>query len=72
MNRGGTRTLIRQVRADGRHASPLPAIALTAFGRDQDRLDALRAGYQQHVMKPVEPHQILQMASELTSNHQTP
>jgi len=27
---------------------------------------------EQHVMKPVEPHQILQMASELTRNHQTP
>jgi len=64
--------LIRQVRADGRHASLLPAIALTAFGRDQDRLDALRAGYQQHVMKPVEPHQILQVASELTRNPQAP
>jgi CheY-like chemotaxis protein len=63
--------LIRQIRTSGHPASTLPAIALTAFGRDQDRADALRAGYQQHVMKPVEPHHILEIAWELTGNRQT-
>ena len=34
---------------------PLPAIALTAHGRAEDRLQALRAGFQMHLVKPVEP-----------------
>jgi CheY-like chemotaxis protein/nitrogen-specific signal transduction histidine kinase len=63
--------LIRQVRAGGRPASLLPAIALTAFGRDQDRVEALKAGYQYHVMKPVKAQQILRIAAQLTDARQT-
>ena len=33
----------------------LPAVALTAFGRAQDRIRALEAGFQTHVSKPAEP-----------------
>jgi CheY-like chemotaxis protein len=33
----------------------IPAIALTAFGRSEDRLRALAAGFRMHVAKPVEP-----------------
>jgi PAS domain S-box-containing protein len=32
----------------------LPAIAVTAFGRNEDRLEALHAGYDAHVPKPIE------------------
>jgi CheY-like chemotaxis protein/two-component sensor histidine kinase len=46
--------LIRQVRAaDGAHRS-IPAIALTAFARSEDRQRALGSGYQVHVAKPVD------------------
>ena len=46
--------LIRDVRA--RHsAKELPAAALTAFARVEDRKRALRAGFQTHVSKPVDP-----------------
>jgi CheY-like chemotaxis protein len=31
----------------------LPAIALTAFSRAEDRADALEAGFQIHLTKPV-------------------
>jgi len=34
---------------------PIPAIALTAFGRSEDRQRALQAGFHKHVAKPVEP-----------------
>jgi len=34
----------------------LPAIAVTAFSRPEDRDRALAAGYQMHVAKPVPPH----------------
>ena len=36
-----------------------PAIALTAFARSEDRARALLAGYQIHIAKPVEPHELL-------------
>ena len=45
--------LIRTLRAGGYDASRLPAIALTAFSRAEDRADALEAGFQMHLVKPV-------------------
>ena len=32
----------------------IPAIALTAFGRDEDRAKAINAGFHAHLSKPVE------------------
>ena len=58
--------LIRKIRATGRSADTLPAIALTAFARDEDRNRALDAGYQYHVVKPVQPEHLLRIVSELT------
>lgn len=43
-------------------ARNLPAIALTAYAREEDRADALAAGFQLHVTKPVEPDQLLHRA----------
>jgi CheY-like chemotaxis protein len=48
--------LIRQIRANGHH--DLPALALTAFVRSQDRRQALLAGFQMHLPKPVDPHEL--------------
>jgi PAS domain S-box-containing protein len=47
-------SLIRKLREWERRQGHdvLPAIALTAFGRAQDRTDALEAGFQMHVIKP--------------------
>jgi signal transduction histidine kinase len=36
-----------------------PAIALTAFAREEDRLRALSAGFHMHLSKPVEPRQLV-------------
>jgi PAS domain S-box-containing protein len=46
--------LIREVRARGYSFQKLPAIALTAFARTEDRQKALRAGFQLHLVKPVD------------------
>jgi PAS domain S-box-containing protein len=46
--------LMRALRAGGHSAERLPAIALTAFTRPEDRQDALRAGFQIHLAKPVD------------------
>ncbi len=43
----------------------VPAIALTAYARTEDRLHALRAGYQVHVPKPVELAELAAVAASL-------
>jgi PAS domain S-box-containing protein len=45
--------LIRTLRAQGYSPARLPAVALTAFIRTEDESDALEAGYQIHLSKPV-------------------
>jgi PAS domain S-box-containing protein len=45
--------LIRALRGGGYSAERLPAVALTAFIRTEDRSDALEAGFQIHLGKPV-------------------
>ncbi|HJU06001.1 MAG TPA: response regulator [Nitrospiraceae bacterium] len=48
--------LIRKVRAmEPDRGGRIPAVALTAYARVEDRLRALSAGFQMHVSKPVEP-----------------
>ena len=52
--------LLRQVRALGpEKGSTLPAIALTAFARSEDRARALHAGFLAHISKPVEPAELV-------------
>ncbi len=52
--------LLRRVRALGQaRGGRLPAIALTAFARSEDRTRALRAGFLLHVSKPVEPSELV-------------
>jgi signal transduction histidine kinase/DNA-binding response OmpR family regulator len=52
--------LIRTVRAlPGAHGSRIPAIALTAYARGEDRTAALRAGFDMHLTKPIEPAELL-------------
>jgi CheY-like chemotaxis protein len=52
--------LIQQVRQMGpQNCGAIPAIALTAYARTEDRTRALRAGYQAHLAKPVEPAELV-------------
>jgi CheY-like chemotaxis protein/anti-sigma regulatory factor (Ser/Thr protein kinase) len=39
-------------------SSRIPAVALTALGRSEDRLKAFAAGFRMHVAKPVEPAEL--------------
>jgi signal transduction histidine kinase/ActR/RegA family two-component response regulator len=51
--------LIRQVRSlETSGTDRIPAVALTAYARMEDRLQALSAGYNMHVPKPVEPAEL--------------
>jgi CheY-like chemotaxis protein len=52
--------LLRRVRALGpTRGGNLPAVALTAFARSEDRTRALHAGFLVHVSKPVEPSELV-------------
>jgi PAS domain S-box-containing protein len=52
-------SLIRKVRAlDPRQGGRTPAVALTAYGRTEDRMRTLSAGYNMHVPKPVDPGEL--------------
>ncbi|MDQ3687975.1 MAG: PAS domain S-box protein [Acidobacteriota bacterium] len=43
------------------------AVALTAYARTEDRLRALRAGFQMHVPKPVDSAELIAVVSSLTA-----
>ena len=52
--------LLRRVRAIGPdRGGRVPAVALTAFARSEDRTRALRAGFLVHVSKPVDPSELI-------------
>jgi CheY-like chemotaxis protein len=46
---------LKRLRELGPGGAQIPAIALTAFARSEDRMKALRAGFRMHMAKPVEP-----------------
>jgi CheY-like chemotaxis protein len=50
----------------------LPALALTAFSRPQDRADALAAGFQVHLVKPVNADSLISSIASLTRAAQAP
>ncbi len=57
--------LIRRVRERGLNGRTLPAVALTAFARPEDRRRALLAGFQVHVPKPVDPDELVAVVATL-------
>ncbi|MCA1566986.1 MAG: response regulator [Acidobacteria bacterium] len=59
--------LIGKLRAaEAGHKGRIPAIALTAYARVEDRIRALNAGFQVHVPKPIEPVELLAVVASLT------
>jgi len=58
--------LIRQVRAlDEDRGGRVPAAALTAYAKDEDRHRAIAAGFQAHVTKPVELAELASVVASL-------
>ena len=58
--------LIRRIRqSDSVETRRLPAVALTAYARVQDRMRAILAGYNTHVPKPVEANELVTIVASL-------
>jgi PAS domain S-box-containing protein len=63
-------SLIRKVRAlKPEEGGSVPAAALTAYVREEDRLRALDAGFQTHIPKPVDPTEFATEVADLAKNH---
>ncbi|GAC1446555.1 MAG: ATP-binding protein [Pyrinomonadaceae bacterium] len=64
-------SLLRKIRGlSADEGGKVPAVALTAYARAADRVRALRAGYQIHVPKPVEPGELIAVIASLVGrNH---
>ena len=58
-------TLIRRIRGLQGRKARIPAIALTAYARAEDRIKVLQAGYEMHLAKPVEPSELLNVVMSL-------
>ncbi len=64
---------VRQLRArPAAQGGHIPALALSAFARAEDRELALRSGYQAHIAKPVEPADLVKAIATLTGHQVGP
>jgi len=53
-------TLLRKLRKlRSKRAKQIPAVALSAYASDEDRSIALAQGFQMHLPKPIEPHNLV-------------
>jgi signal transduction histidine kinase/ActR/RegA family two-component response regulator len=64
--------LIREIRTMPSALSAIPAAAVTAHARDDERERALAAGFQMHLAKPVEPVALARAVATLVSEKGTP
>jgi signal transduction histidine kinase/ActR/RegA family two-component response regulator len=63
--------LLRELRKlSAEQGGKTPAIALTAFARSEDRTRAMLAGYQVHIAKPIEPHELVVTIASLAGRTQ--
>jgi signal transduction histidine kinase/DNA-binding cell septation regulator SpoVG/ActR/RegA family two-component response regulator len=62
-------SLIRRIRRlDKADGGEVPALALTVYSREEDRIMAINAGFQAHLTKPTEPHELAKAVAELTQS----
>jgi CheY-like chemotaxis protein len=62
-------TLIRKIReleAESNQREPVPAVALTAYAREEDCKNAIASGFQIHMSKPVNTAQFVMEVANLT------
>jgi signal transduction histidine kinase len=59
------------VRQMGGAARDLPAAALTAYARSEDRAKTLRSGFEMHLAKPIEPSEVIAAVASLARRRTT-
>ena len=66
-------TFIREVRQlSPEQGGQIPALALTGYGKEEDRRRALEAGYQAHLIKPANPAELVSLVTRLVpKQHRT-
>ena len=64
--------LVREVRRTETAGCRVPAIALTAFARAQDAVQARDAGFDVHCAKPLRPIELIQLIAELSRSRGRP
>ena len=65
-------SLIRKVRSrEAERGGHLPAAALTAYARAEDRVKALAAGFQMHLPKPIDPADLMAVVASLAGKAAT-
>jgi CheY-like chemotaxis protein len=61
--------LIREVRSrEPERGGKIPAVAVTAYARAEDRMQVLAAGYQMHIAKPISPDELIAVVASLTGH----
>jgi signal transduction histidine kinase len=62
--------LIRKVRAsEAGRGTQIPAVALTAYARNEDRTRAIAEGFQMHMSKPVQLGELAELVANLAKNY---
>jgi PAS domain S-box-containing protein len=65
-------SLLKRIRATENGDAQVPAIALTALARAEDRRRALLSGFQMHLAKPVEPTELRAAVASLVGGRPPP
>jgi PAS domain S-box-containing protein len=61
--------LIREIRSrEPEQGGKIPAVAVTAYARAEDRVRVLAAGFQMHIAKPIDPDELIAVVASLTGN----
>jgi len=65
--------LVQRLRASPDAAlRDMPAAALTAYARSEDRAKALRSGFEMHLAKPVDPAELIAAVKALSRRRTSP
>jgi signal transduction histidine kinase/ActR/RegA family two-component response regulator len=63
--------LIREIRSrEPEQGGKIPAVAVTAYARAEDRVRVLAAGFQMHIAKPIDPDELIAVVASLTGHVQ--
>ena len=66
-------SLVRKIRElPAEKGAEMPALAVSAYARDEDRVRALSAGFQEHIAKPFEPAHLVSVIARLAESSLSP